>query len=151
MDAYVEEEYYMDNNLNSGNNINNQDNGIAIAGMIVGIISLITCWVPIIPVVLGILGLVFGIKGYNASKTFSDFRGRGPGIAGMICGSIGLIISLFYTVIWIFAFIVYMIVKDDYVEHNNYDSYNTYNSSIISCVEYNNNENEDTILNNYRY
>ena len=42
--------------------------GNAIVGMILGILSVVLCWVPVIGLVLGIIALILSIKGLKNSK-----------------------------------------------------------------------------------
>lgn len=80
-----------------------EKNGMATAGMVMGILSIATvagCGLCIpISLIFGILGLIFGIVGRKSQK-------RGRAIAGIVCGSIGLVLSLvvgaFFLLILIF-------------------------------------------------
>ena len=81
-------------------------NGMNIAGMVCGIISLFFCWVPILGLALGIAGTVLSAKGMKACNEGAA-SGKGMGIAGLVTGIIGLILSLIYTIywIWLIAFV----------------------------------------------
>ncbi|MCF7866991.1 hypothetical protein K9L67_01515, partial [Candidatus Woesearchaeota archaeon] len=46
----------------------NQNNGKATAALILGILSIVLIWVPIINLILGIIALILGIKGLKKSK-----------------------------------------------------------------------------------
>ena len=61
----------MDNEQNVNNN--GTSNGVAIAGMVVGIVSIPFMAVPILPVALGIVGIILGIVGVNKSKVLPEF------------------------------------------------------------------------------
>lgn len=110
-------------------NVNNANNGIAVAAMIVGIIGLICFWAPVIPVVLGVLGLVFGIKGLNKANAMPQNTGKGMSTAGIVCGSIAMIIGMIYTIIWFTAIAVvaeeYDDAKKEYNRVKRYDLYST--------------------------
>lgn len=144
----------MDSEFNNNQNQNNTvSNGIAIAGMVLGIISIVLCWIPFVPVVLGIVGLILGVKGMRKSNTLPQNKGKGMGITGIICGSMGTLVSVIYTIVWIMIIVV---AKMDYDEaSNNYNSYkNEYNSykrytnySQVSTQEIAMN----TILDDYTY
>ena len=51
----------MTNNMNGVNNTSNGSNGVAVGGLVFGIMSLVLCWIPILPVILGIIGLILAI------------------------------------------------------------------------------------------
>jgi len=63
-------------------------NGIAVAAMVVGIISLILVWVPFVGFVGGIAAIVLGIIALK--KTI----GKGMSIAGIVTGAISILCSL---------------------------------------------------------
>ena len=46
----------------------------AIVGMILGILSVILCWVPVIGLVLGIIALILSIKGLKNSKIIAPTK-----------------------------------------------------------------------------
>lgn len=63
-------------------------NGLATASLVLGILSLVTVWIPIIGMIAWILaplGLVLGLVG------LSKPTGRGVAIAGSVCSAIGLL------------------------------------------------------------
>lgn len=65
--------------------------GISIASLVLGILAIITSVVWYISIVLGILAIVFGV--ISVKK-----RGRKKAIAGIVTGSIGIVLSLL--IIW---------------------------------------------------
>lgn len=70
-----------------------QKKGMAIAGMILGIGSIILFWLSWIALIIGIVGLVLSIIGLNkAKKDPANYGGRGMAIAGIICSVIGILI-----------------------------------------------------------
>ena len=71
-----------------------KSSGLAIAGLIMGIFTLIFCWVPVVGFILGVLGLIFSIAGI-AKK---NGGAKGAAIAGLIMTIIGAIISVVLTV-----------------------------------------------------
>lgn len=70
-------------------------NGIALAGMILGIISVATCWIWCFPwtaTICGIMGLILSVLGKK--KALETGVGAGQAKAGLICSIIGLAISV---------------------------------------------------------
>ena len=72
-----------------------RSNGLAVAGLIFGIASLVLCWVPFLGIILSIIGLGLSIAGI-AKKNAS---GKGMGIAGLIMSIVAGIIGIFLTLI----------------------------------------------------
>lgn len=74
--------------VNPSNNNGQKASGIQIASLVLGIISILLCCCYGAPsVIMGIIGLVCGIKGNKESK-------NGVGTAGIVCSIIGLILGL---------------------------------------------------------
>lgn len=67
--------------------------GFAIAGMVLGIVSIVCCCSPFVGGITGILGLIFSIMVLAQKRP-----GKGMAIAGVICAAIGLVlvISMFF-------------------------------------------------------
>ena len=65
-------------------------NGLGVAGFVLGLLGLIFCWVPGLGVILAVLGVVFGAAGISNGQK----RGIGTGmpVAGLVCGIIALIL-----------------------------------------------------------
>lgn len=128
-------ENYEENSQNLDNNQNSNDNTTAIVSMVLGIISVFLCWAPIIGLALGIVSLVFATKGLKKSKIIN--KGKGFSIAGISCGAVGIVLNVFYTIIWIFVVFVmnytYDIIDNEF---DNYD-FNNYNSSYNRIYDYN--------------
>lgn len=76
---------------NSYNEVNGapqkgQSNGLGIASMVLGILSLVTiCCVPYAPIILGLIAVILGIVQIVKNEK------KGMAIAGIVCGAIGLI------------------------------------------------------------
>jgi len=77
--------------------------GLSIAGLIVGIASLLCCAFPCLNVVLGIVGLVLNIiaKKKNA---------EGPTTGGLITSIIGVSLSFIVILVW-FAIVIISIIQ----------------------------------------
>jgi Domain of unknown function (DUF4190) len=63
--------------------------GAALASMIVGIIAIPAVLIPILAIVMGIVALVLGINARRSGAT-----NTGQAMAGIICGSIGILLAL---------------------------------------------------------
>lgn len=91
--------------------------GFCIASMILGIVALIFFCIWYISIPCGILAIIFGILGV---KTVD----KGMAIAGLITGSIGLVISsLIVMALFAFGFVLGI---TDALEEVDYDDYRTY-------------------------
>lgn len=96
--------------------------GFCIASMVLGIVCLVFFCVWYLSIPCGILAIIFGILGIK-SKT------KGMAIAGLITGSIGLVISILIIIfIVIFGMAVgFSEVFDDYDSSYNRNYYRNYN------------------------
>jgi di/tricarboxylate transporter len=65
------------------------NSGAGLAAMIVGIIAIPAVLIPILAIVMGIVAIVLGISARRSGAT-----NTGQAMAGIICGSIGLILAL---------------------------------------------------------
>ena len=63
--------------------------GFAIAGMVLGIVSIVCCCSPYIGGITGLLGLVFSIIVLAQKRP-----GKGMAIAGVVCAALGLLLSI---------------------------------------------------------
>ena len=138
-------ENYEENNQNINNNQNSNDNSTAIVSMVLGIISVVLCSIPLIGLILGIISLVCATKGLKKSKTVN--KGKGFSIAGISCGTVGIVLNIVYTILWIF---VGFIVKDTYesietLNENRNNTLNKYKSTYNDIYNFNTN----TILDDY--
>jgi len=71
-------------------------NGMAVAGLVLGLCALVLCWIPFLNWVLALLGIVFGGVGMSRAKQRGG-RGFGLAVAGLICAVIGAAIGT-----WVF-------------------------------------------------
>ena len=69
-----------------------QGNGLAVAGMVLGIITLVLCWVPFLNWLLALLAIVFGAIGIGRAGKVG--RGKGMAITGLVCGAVGAILGV---------------------------------------------------------
>ena len=138
--------FNMDENLNTNNanNSGNTTNTLALVGMILGILGIVCCWIPILGLATAIVGLILGIKGLQNSKNIAN-KGRGFGIAGISCGSVGIVLSIIYTIVWI---VMAIAVKETVNAVSN--EYNSYKRNLYS-YNTNYNYNSKSLLDDYDF
>lgn len=78
-------------------NENQQTNGMAISSLVLGILGVVLNLIPVIPYVLGILAVIFGMSGNKIQN------GKGMAVAGIILGCITLGMKVMF---WLFVFLV---------------------------------------------
>lgn len=95
--------------------------GFCIASMVLGIVSLVFFCIWYISIPCGILAIIFGILGI---KTIN----KGMAIAGLITGSIGLVVStLIIIILFMFGFVMGISdALDDDGYHGSYYDYDLY-------------------------
>lgn len=69
--------------------------GLAVASMVLGIVSLVLFWTILVPLVCGIVSIALG--GYSL---YTKRRGRGMAIAGLSCGIVALGLGCFLALLW---------------------------------------------------
>jgi hypothetical protein len=69
-----------------------QGNGMAVAGMVLGILTTALFFTSLIAVVLGILAIIFSIIGIKKARRVG--RGKGMAIAGLITGIVGMLLAI---------------------------------------------------------
>jgi hypothetical protein len=70
-------------------------NGMAVAGFVMGLLSIFLFWIPCLGSIFPLLGLIFsGVGISNAKKPDRNGKGRGLAIAGLVLSLITLIISV---------------------------------------------------------
>lgn len=106
--------------------------GFSIASMVLGIISLVFCFVWIISIPCAILAIIFGILGIKST-------GKGMSIAGLVTSGIGIILSF---VIFVFLVAVGMsaglhtLESLDDVYDNYYDDYDYHYDSYYDSYDF---------------
>jgi hypothetical protein len=100
-------------------------NGIAVAAITCGLIALIFAWMPlfvVIGIVLGVLAVVFGIRGRRRAREGGP--GEGMALTGIVSGSVALalsVVGIVFTVSFIREFV-------DFMEPGPFDAH------IVSCT-----------------
>lgn len=75
-------------------------NGLCVAGMICGIVSLCGFWVPFGGIVVAIVGAILSGVGMRQVSENPMFGGKGMGIAGLICSLLALVPAVIIVVLF---------------------------------------------------
>ena len=81
----------------TGGTATGQTNGLAVAGMICGILGLVLFWTVWIGIILGVLGIIFGALGRSRANSMGG-TGRGMAMTGIITGAIGVVAAIIFIV-----------------------------------------------------
>ncbi|WP_393077639.1 DUF4190 domain-containing protein [Streptomyces sp. LN704] len=76
-------------------------NGMGTAGLVVGIISAVVFCLWPVAFVLGVLGVIFGVVGRRRARR-GEATNPGQALAGIICGAVGIALSIGMIVIFFF-------------------------------------------------
>lgn len=68
-------------------------NGLAIAGMVIGIVSVALFFLNIFAAIIGVVGLILSLVGLNKSKQMGGV-GRPMAITGVITSAVGIVLGL---------------------------------------------------------
>lgn len=74
-------------------------NGMGVAALIFGILALLTCWLPGVGLVLGILAIVFGIVGRGRANRLQATN-KGVATTGLVLGILSLIVNVIIAVLF---------------------------------------------------
>jgi hypothetical protein len=72
-----------------------QGNGMAVAGLVLGILALVLFFLTWPSWILAVLGIIFGALGISKGNKVG--KGKGMAIAGLVCAVLGLLISIVWT------------------------------------------------------
>lgn len=67
--------------------------GLSVAGMVLGIVSIVCC--GLIGIICGIVGLVLSIVALKNNRP-----GRGMAIAGLVCSAVGVVAGIIYLIFY---------------------------------------------------
>jgi hypothetical protein len=76
-----------------------KSNGFAVASLVLGILTLVLFFTIWLPFVLGALAIVFGALGI--SKANKGAGQKGMAIAGLICGAVGVVITIAFLALFV--------------------------------------------------
>ena len=68
--------------------------GKGIASMVLGILSIVLCYVPVLGLILSLVGLPLGVSAMRALAPGTPGGGRGMAIAGVVTTIVGLVFGL---------------------------------------------------------
>lgn len=75
---------------------------MAVAGLVMGIIALVLCWVPFLNWIMSLLGIIFGALGMSKANRIGG-RGKGMAVAGLICAILGVVVSILLILFFVTA------------------------------------------------
>ncbi len=99
---------------------------MGVVSLVLGIIAVITGWIPFIcflALILAIIGLILGIVDTAKKSKVNDSK-RGISIAGLIVSALAIPVIIFTSLVTIGIFAA--IVSEDYVDYQYYDWYDDY-------------------------
>jgi hypothetical protein len=73
-------------------------NGVAIGGMVTGIVGLVFGWVPIVGFILGAVAVILSGVGLRNANS-KNASGRGMAVAGLVCGILAVLFGLFWILV----------------------------------------------------
>jgi hypothetical protein len=85
-------------------------NGMAVASLVLGILSLLLFFTIVPPFILGALAVIFGALGLSKAKQGAP--NKGLAVAGLICGGVGILAAI--------AFIALVVTAGDVVTNFTY-------------------------------
>ncbi len=74
-----------------------QTNGLAVASLVLGILALLLFFTIWLPFILGVLAIVFGAVAISKAKRGAG--NKGIAIAGLVCGTIGIVAAILFIVL----------------------------------------------------
>jgi hypothetical protein len=74
-------------------------NGKAIAALVLGIASIVLCWLTILDAIPIVLAIVFGVLARNEARRKPNGDGKGMAVAGIACAVIGAVLATVLTVV----------------------------------------------------
>jgi hypothetical protein len=78
-------------------------NGMAVAGLVLGILSVVLVWAPVLDLILPPLGIAFSIIGLTQCVRRHQ-PGKGMAIAGLVCSLLSAIFWTFIVIAVLLAF-----------------------------------------------
>jgi hypothetical protein len=79
-----------------------RSSGKAVAALVLGIMSIVFCWLSFFDAIFVILGLIFALLALSETKALGG-SGRGMALAGLVCTIVGAILATVITVLIVHA------------------------------------------------
>ncbi len=79
-------------------------NGKAIASLVLGIASILFCWLSVFDAIPVLLAFVFGAIARGETKHRPGREGHSPAVAGMVCAAVGAVLAIVLTIWFINRF-----------------------------------------------
>jgi Na+/proline symporter len=76
-------------------------NGKATAALVLGIASILLCWLSFLDIVPVVLAIVFGSLGRAQANRDPRAGGKGMALAGLICGVVGAVLAIIVSILFI--------------------------------------------------
>jgi hypothetical protein len=73
--------------------------GKAVAGLVLGILSIVFCWASFVDLLLLVPALIFSIMGLSEARLGRG--GRGLAMSGLICTIAGVVLAIVMTIVWV--------------------------------------------------
>lgn len=73
--------------------------GKAVAGLVLGILSIVFCWASFVDLLLLVPALIFSIMGLSEARMGRG--GRGLAMSGLICTIAGVVLAIVMTIVWV--------------------------------------------------
>lgn len=80
-------------------------NGLATAGLVLGVVAIVLFWTIVFGLVLGVLAVIFGAVGMKRASTLPGRHLRGRGLAGVITGAAAIVLSGAFLVLALIGFV----------------------------------------------
>jgi len=71
---------------------------MAVAALVLGILSLILSWLLVVDFILAVLAIIFGAVGLSAAAKRGG-AGRGMAIAGLILGALTIVLGIIFWIV----------------------------------------------------
>lgn len=75
-----------------------QGNGLAVAALVLGILSLILSWLLVVDFILAVLAIIFGAVGISTANKRNG-AGKGMAIAGLVLGLITIALGIIFWIV----------------------------------------------------
>lgn len=82
-------------------------NGMGTAALVLGILAILTCWLPIVGFVLGLIAIILGVIGRGRVKKMQATNG-GAATTGLVLGVLSMIVNILVTLLVGFSLFAFL-------------------------------------------